>query len=457
MSRPNVILLTIDTLRADRLGCYGYRNPITPNLDRLAAQGIQFSQAISGGSWTQASFPVILTSTYASMYGGCLGPLSLNRPSPIETLAEHGYTTAAVTSSPLLSRTYRYDRGFEKFIELEPGETDPSLRNIKGGQYLLRNPLFHYASSLVGKRLRPARLYVSGAKVNQAVYQIIDEAQEPFFVWAHYMDVHWPYHLEEDLTQPQDIVQAWRDIYHLHRVNWQGASITPAQQNHYQALYDRAVQYIDEQIGQLLDYLENSRLADSTVIIVVSDHGEEFLERDHWGHVETNLHDEILRVPLIIRLPEQAKRQIVQRQVRTLDIMPTVLNLCNCPSLENMEGSSLVPFWNGDESQYKATISISERWRDEGDISHIIALRTETFKYIWNDRKPDQPALYDLQTDPEERHDVGPLYPDKMGRFQSVIDQHRQRTIQTRPTSGVTKPGLDKDVIERLRGLGYVE
>lgn len=357
MPRPNIILLTIDTLRADRLGCYGYDHQITPNLDVLATRGIRFSQAISGGSWTQAAFPVIMTSTYASMYGGCLGPLSSERPSPVQILAEKGYTTGGVSSSPLLSRTYGYDRGFDKFIDLIPDDSDPFLRNTKGGQSLLRNQWVHYIADLVGKQLKPARLYVSAAKVNQAVFDLIDKAQEPLFVWAHYMDVHWPYHLEEDLIHPRDITQAWRDIDHLHRVNWQGGKITPTQQAHYMALYDRAVQNTDGQIGQLLEYLKNSGIAENTIFIVASDHGEEFLERKHWGHVETNLHDEIVKVPLIVRLPGQTVGQVVQRQVRTLDIMPTILSLCNCPIPDGVDGCSLIPLWTGGESQYDGTIA----------------------------------------------------------------------------------------------------
>ena len=106
-------MLSIDTLRADRLGCYGCPRPLTPHLDKLAAGGIRFEQAITGGSWTQAAFPVMLTSTYASMHGGCLGPLSPARPSPIEALASNGYMTGAFVTSPLLGKAYGYQRGFQ--------------------------------------------------------------------------------------------------------------------------------------------------------------------------------------------------------------------------------------------------------------------------------------------------------------------------------------------------------
>ena len=128
MNRPNIILLTIDTLRVDRLGCYTHNTHLTPNIDRLANSGIRFDQAISGGSWTQAAFPVLLTSSYAAMYGGCLGRLAPERPSPIETLASNGYMTGGFTTNLHLSRATGFDRGFLHFVEESPSaECAPHL------------------------------------------------------------------------------------------------------------------------------------------------------------------------------------------------------------------------------------------------------------------------------------------------------------------------------------------
>jgi arylsulfatase A-like enzyme len=338
VAKPNVLLLTVDTLRADKLSCYGYPKPITPNIDRLAESGIRFGQAITGGSWTQAAFPVIMTSTYASMYGGCLGPLSPNRPSPVEALASEGYTTAGFSTSPLVSQTYGYQRGFEQFFDLLPGEKDPLLRRIRGGERLLRLPLTHYLLALMGKRMRPARLYVSAERLVSALGDWFERSQEPFFAWAHFMDIHWPNHREETLSHPRDIAQAWQDMSHLHRVNWNGASIDAAQRDHYLGLYERAVSYTDAQIGRLLDLLERRDLMRNTAIILVSDHGEEFLERGRWGHFESNLYDEILHVPLILRLPGMDQGKIVKNQVRTLDIMPTILEVCGCSPPGEMLG-----------------------------------------------------------------------------------------------------------------------
>ena len=392
MNKPNVILLTIDTLRADMLHCYGYKTPLTPNIDRLAASGIRFEQAISGGSWTQAAFPVIMTSSYAAMYGGCLGRLASERPSPVETLAAHGYKTAGFSTNPHLSRATGYDRGFQQFSDLIPSEVDPRLRRIKGGQRLLQNPLFHYGLRLVGNQMRPARLYSSAAEVTDSVCRWLELVETPFFAWIHYMDLHWPYHLEEVLTHPRDIAQAWQDLAIMNgRSNFNGDEpITAAQQKHFVSLYEQSLQYLDTQIGRLMGELEKLGYDSNTLVILLSDHGDEFLDHGRWGHWESNLYDEILRVPLIIHMPDRSGSQVIQRQVRLLDLMPTILDLSGCPISNDLMGASLVPLWTQREAEYEVEEAISEMRRDPW---HRIAVRTESFKYIWDSKRPNQPDL----------------------------------------------------------------
>lgn len=453
MEKPNVILLTIDTLRADRLGCYGRQPSQTPNLDQLAQSGVRFSQAITGGSWTQAAFPVMLTSTYASMYGGCLGALSLERPSPIAALAQAGYHTAGFSTSPLLSRAYGYQRGFNQFTDLLPNEKETPLRRLKGGQTLLRHPATHAAAKLFGQRTRPAKLYSSAQELTTAVTDWIGQKQTPFFVWAHYMDVHWPYHLEDQLTRPADIAQAWRDLAQLHEVNWHNAPLTPEEKARYVALYERSVAYTDSQIGRLLAYLAQSGLAANTIILVVADHGEEFMEHDRWGHWENNLHDEILRVPFIVHLPNHGRAQVVEEQVRLLDLMPTVLDLCGCPAPSGLEGESVRPLWTENRVP-KARIAVSEMAREEW---HIISVRTETHKYIWDSHQPDKPRLYDLVADPRERRNVATGYPQIVRDLQAHVDVRLQKQKETKPQVTAVAPDMDDELMTRLRGLGYVE
>ncbi len=452
-NKPNVILLTVDTLRADKAGRHGH-NSLTPNLDSLAASGVNFTQAITGGSWTQAAFPVILTSTYASMHGGCLTPLAPTRPSPVTALANYGYTTAGFSTSPLLSRKYGYDRGFRDFFDLDPNEGDPLLRRVRGGQRMLRNPLTHYVSSLLGQRSRPARLYVSAQEVTDRLCSWLNSGQQPFFVWGHYMDIHWPYHLQEQLHHPREIAQAWRDLGRIYRANRRGETLSGEDRERYIRLYEQAVTYTDQQLGRLFDFLGSNGLLQTTIVVVVSDHGEEFLERRRWGHFESNLYDEILKVPLIIRGPGLTTGEVVARQTRTLDIMPTILDLCSCPPPDGMEGSSLRPLWTRRDGHYDAKESISEMWRDHW---HIVAVRTEDHKYIWNSRSPEQPLLFDLNADPGEHHNIAGQQPDRARYFQSRVDAHLRRAGRSQSTDLGAVPELDEEMVRRLRGLGYLQ
>jgi arylsulfatase A-like enzyme len=456
MNKPNVILLTIDTLRADVLNCYGYHTPLTPNIDRLAASGVRFEQAITGGSWTQAAFPVMVTSSYAAMYGGCLGRLAPERPSPVETLASQGYTTGGFSTNPHLSRATSYDRGFDYFSDLIPAEVDPRLRRIKGGQRLLRNPLIHSVLRPIGYRTRPARLYCSAGELTDSVCRWLEQVDTPFFAWAHYMDMHWPYHLEETLTHPREIAQAWQDLAIMHgRSNFdRRESITTAQRNRFVGLYEQSLRYLDTQIGRLMARLDSLGLAANTMIVLVADHGEEFLDHGRWGHWESNLYDEILKVPLIIRMPNWPQGQVIRQQVRLLDLMPTILDLCGCPLAPGLMGASLVPLWTQREAEYGVEPAISEMRRDPW---HRIAVRTEAFKYIWDNKRPRQPELYDLRADPGEKQSVSDQYPLEVSRFQESVDAHLQRAAETVPVTTAPALELDEEVTRRLRDLGYLE
>jgi arylsulfatase A-like enzyme len=454
--KPNVLLLTIDTLRADVLSSYGYKSSPRPNLDRLADTSIRFEQAITGGSWTQAAFPVMLTSTYASMYGGCLGRLAFERPSLVGALAAHGYTTAGFSTNPHLSRATGYDRGFHHFYDLVPHETDPALRRMKGGQRLLQNTLFQSVAKAAGRRMRPARLYCSAAEVTDQVTQWLEQAETPFFAWVHFMDMHWPYHLEHTLTRPSGVAQAWRDLaimYGRSNTNGDGA-ITTAQRDRFVGLYEQALHYLDAQIGRLLESLARLGYDEDTIVVAVADHGEEFLEHGRWGHWESNLFDEILKVPLIMRLPHVSQGRTIQRQVPLLDLMPTLLDLCGCPSPAGVAGTSFAPLLTGCEANYEGETVISEMQREPW---HRIAVRTESFKYIWDNKHPDRPELYDLAADPGEKQNKSAEYPEMVGQFQAMVDAHLQRKFETVPAAGVSSPEFDGAVMQRLRDLGYLE
>jgi arylsulfatase A-like enzyme len=456
MTKPNVLLLTLDTLRADRVGCYGHAAALTPNLDRLAVGGIRFDQAITGGSWTQAAFPVLLTSSYAAMYGGCLGRLAPERPSPVEALARHGYTTGAFSTSPHLSRASGYDRGFHTFCDMVSPETDPRLRRVKGGQRLLRSPLVHAVARPFGSPMRPARLYCSAADVTDNVSRWLEQAPRPFFAWAHYMDIHWPYHLEETLTRPGDIAQAWRDLALMYAGSnfTRTRTISAEQRDRFVQLYEQSLHYLDAEVGRLLNHLGRLGLDDDTVVAVVSDHGEEFLDHGRWGHWESNLYDEILRVPLILRVPGGPRGRVVRRQTRLLDLMPTLLDLCGCPAPAGVMGASLRPLWTDRADEPGDGEVLSEMRRDPW---HRVAVRTQAFKYIWDSKRPANPDLFDLQADPGERQNVSARHPAEVRRFQARVDAHLRAVAESEPANGAVAVELDEEVSRRLRDLGYIE
>jgi arylsulfatase A-like enzyme len=460
LHKPNILFLTIDALRADMLGCYGHPNSVTPNLDKLAETGTRFDQAITVGSWTQGAFPGIFTSTYASMYGGCLRRLAPERPSPIEALARAGYTTAGFSTNPHVSRSTDYDRGFDIFVDLVPDEQDPPLRNMRGGQRLLRSPLTHYLLAPLGKIIRPARVYSSAQDVVDVLSNWLNDVAHPFFAWAHFMDAHWPYHIEERLTQPQEIAQAWQDLETMHRrANFKRDKlVTPSQRDRFVELYLRSLQFLDAQIGCLLDRIEASKHGANTIVVVVSDHGEEFLDHGRLGHWESNLHDEIIRVPFIVHLPEQPRGHVVGHQVSTIDIMPTFFDLCGIPAEQGMLGRSLVPLLDSVAANVENDLAITEMWRDtyKDGLWHRISLRSERFKLIWDNRRPDRPELYDLRADPDEIQNVSMKFPDEVRGFMDQVSDHLHRVEKTEPVNISQEIEFDREVKKRLQDLGYL-
>jgi arylsulfatase A-like enzyme len=390
------------------------------------------------------------------MYGGCLGRLAAERPSPVEVLAANGYTTAGFSTNPHLSKSTGYDRGFHYFEDFVPDEVDPYLSRIKGGQRLLRQPLTHYLLAPFSKPMRPAQAYTSAAAVTDRVCGWLDSVELPFFTWIHYMDVHWPYHLESRLSHPREVAQAWRDRATMYRRASfkRDKSITPVQRDRFIQLYEEALQYLDAQIGRLLRHLDRLGHGSNTIIVVASDHGEEFLDHGRWGHWESNLYDEIVKVPLLMRIPGQAEGEVVEHQVRLLDVMPTVLDLCGYSPPSGVEGNSMAPLWSSNGTGYEVTEAITEMWRPPW---HRIAVRTEAFKYIWDNKRPDQPELYDLRSDPGETQNVTQYHTQLAHRFQTSVQRYLQRINETKSVAESLGIELDRETVQRLRALGYIE
>jgi arylsulfatase A-like enzyme/Tfp pilus assembly protein PilF len=347
-SRPrrNILVVTLDTTRADRLGCYGYHPGQTEVLDQLAAQGVVFERCY-------APIPLTLPS-HASMFTGLLPPehgLRTNGrgrlPEEVPTLAarlsEWGYRTGAFVGSFVLDSLFGLDRGFEQYDDDMTGAA-PAAHGI------------HQCRA--GERV-----------TSDALNWLEQNANRPFFCWVHLYDPHKPYDPHRDL---------FGDRFQEHP-------------------YDGEIAYVDSQVGRLLDFLRQRRLLKSTLVVIAGDHGESLGEHDEETHGYL-VYNATLHVPLIIAGPEVAGGRRVSDMVRLVDLSPTILDWSGLPGDNSLSGRSLLPALRGASLEELSCYSESdEPYLDHG-WSPLRSLIAGHWKFI----QTTQPELYNLADDPRE-------------------------------------------------------
>ncbi len=318
--RPNVVFICIDTLRADHLGCYGYNaRDTSPTLDALAGNSTVFYDTSATAGWTKPSVPSYLTSTYPLQHGAYLGD-SKGRletttdalPADAHTIAEvflaGGYQTAAFVRNAQLRKGLGFEQGFEVY-EDKPGDA----REIRWR-----------AQDWLQSR----------------------QQESPFFLYLHFLDAHWPYPVPHeyafkyvDADQAQRFQRKdWRTLRKA--INKGEVRLEAGEVEALVALYDGAIRYVDDQIGQLIETLEREGLADNTIICVIADHGEEFMEHGKIGHGH-GLYENLLRVPWILHLPGEAGR-VVNEACSLVDVMPTLAAAANLDAGEHVMGVNLL-------------------------------------------------------------------------------------------------------------------
>jgi len=406
-NRPNIILITIDSLRYDHLGCYGYHRNTSPNMDALASRGVKFTQAISSGSHTNTSFPTIMTSALPPLQDAEGRGILQRSVTLAEVLKKSGYHNAAFTPSGDLSRFYGYNRGFDVFhdnfrqsktwrawswmrgIAKSAGE---SIAKAADKSSLLLNPI---SSRVLTRPIIIAEEITTKSLLWHKSHRGV------FFLWLHYMDVHHPYVPEDEyLSQFYDQPVSRRKMNILWRkMLLKPHEISSAEREIIINLYDADIKYTDYIIGQLLDELENSM--DNTVVILTADHGDEFGEHGRFGH-ET-LYDGILRVPLIIAGPGIECGTVIRQQVSLIDLAPTIIDLVGIENHQSFKGESLLLTIEDQEDIAIGTISVylyKRLW------NRSIAYRIPGWKCIifesldGNDIIKEE--IYDLRNDPGE-------------------------------------------------------
>jgi arylsulfatase A-like enzyme len=438
---PNVILLMIDTLRADHLSVYGYTGNRTPNIDALAADGLRFANTFSQASWTRPSVATILTGLYPASHGAIHKADIL--PDRIDTLAEvlarGGYRTVGFANNANVSPAFNFQQGFEEYHYLAPsfffGADEPAAQlTMYNGLRLVRERFLARAVD-VYNYYQPAEVVT--AKVKRWLADA-GASPEPFFLFVHYMDAH--------------------DPYFVHPFNGEGyARVSnpnpPAElADKYRRLYDGGIRYLDEQLGVLFDDLKTRGLYDKTLVILTADHGEEFQDHGGWWH-GTTLYDEQIHVPLIMKPPGRAAGgRVVDELATSLDIAPTILAAGKLAVPDVMQGHAL-PL-DGGAAPSRASVFAEEDL--EGNV--LQAVRTREWKLVT--ANPDNPrglapeALYDLARDPGERADASVKAPAEKEMMRAEMGKS---VLQARAHAGASEQrGVDGATTERLRALGYV-
>jgi arylsulfatase A-like enzyme len=419
MEKPNVLLITIDALRFDHLGCYGYLPDISPSMDSLASKGALFLKAISNGGRTPDSFPSILASRPPPLSEKEYGLVMQRNTNLPGLLKEAGYHTAAFHSNPFLSKFFHYDKGFDVFKD-DLGPLDRARKRkirMERPQGVLIKPSFwvralHMAGSIFNYILFSfgGQRDVTAKKLTNRAISWLDTWPDSFFLWIHYMDVHYPYLPPRKYARKfcKRYVSPHRmsTLYHKLIRNLKNSKrLSPAEIDTLINLYDANIRYVDDNIGRLLDSL-GSRL-ENTLIIVTADHGETFGEHGTLGH-ETVLYDEVIHVPLIMVGPGVKTDTIVGQPVELIGLSPTIVDLVGISSVKDFRGESLLPVMRGGQFMDRGVIStrVFPRHGERG-----LAYRTSDWKYIRTESLDELNTLiseevYNLRDDPKERNNL---------------------------------------------------
>lgn len=421
--RPPVLLYLVDTLRADRLGCYGYGRPISPRLDAFAQGAVLFENALAQTSWTKPAVASLLTGLPPRRHG-------VNHPEDglpegitllAQRLAARGYATAGFTANAHVSPASGFARGFDQF------------------EYLIQEPN-------------------DAAAVNRRVFAWLESADpgRPFFLFVHTIDPHAPYQPLEPYRRrfaAQVADPAVGSVESIRAIGRGEVPVTGRLTADLLALYDAEVAANDAAFGELLDELERRGLLDEALVVFLSDHGEQFHEHGVFGH-GWDLYGEVLRVPLLLRLPGQRQGRRVARPVQQIDLLPTLLTYLGLPVPGDLPGTDLLRL-AGEE----APVALPDQralhaYMDyEGREGAAVLLGDWHLIEPLGGRFAPAPELYHHRRDPGQHRDLAAHRPVLAGYLRRLVRAHLQATAGTATPTAVD---LDPATRRQLEALGYL-
>ncbi len=441
-AKPNILVLLMDTLRADRLGCYGYGKATSPIVDRLAERGTLFTRCYAPSDYTQASTASLFTGQYPLAHGYVNSDYVLEEPNltMAEIFRDAGYTTAAFIANGLAGRKYRMDQGFHEHFEKNRASAFE---------------LAEAAREFIGRQSSPG--------------------SPPFLAYLHFLDVHDPHRIpaadfsrladpaafvfdmQDTLLLESMAMRAWWSTVQKWRDEGEEFEQVARYFEDYSDLYDSSIAYWDEAVGSILESLVRNGLDRNTVIVITSDHGEQLLEHGFFGHANSG-YDVGLHVPLVIFDPaDDGSRQRISRPVSLIDVLPTLLARAGMPVPEQVQGRTLWPFSDGSGGAGDGRPIYSEGTffanRPVGTM--IQTLREGRWKLIL-DRLRDSKELYDLRRDPGESRNLLGTEAAVAARLYGELQRHYNRNLEIFNARQRSEADRTTEKLRELRSLGYI-
>lgn len=460
--KPNILLITPDTLRADRLSCYGQNNFETKAIDSIAQKGVLFKNAQAPAPWTMSSFASMLTSQYPSVHGGVkdgftgLTKVSKNVVWLAQILKEAGYTTQAYTINPYLNKMYGFNKGFDEYYHLGRNIVSDEEKETLGEQRIAFLWKSFFQEEL-GTRFSANRNII----INQKALNWLDKnTKSPFFLWVHYLDPHMPYerekayNLDKKYNGPLKDDRIVRSLVMLTIITG-SYKLNQADKDYLKSIYDEEVLYIDENVGKILKKLEDLNIMDNTLVIFASDHGEELWDHGEFGHGHT-LYKELLDVPLILKYPKMLPQgKILENTISLIDLMPTILEIAGIKHDADLAGKSLIPLIQEKEEENRTVFAEAVGRREKRK-----AIITDRYKFIYF---PESQAaeLYDLLNDPQEKINLVNDKPELAARLKTQllnwIEECQKKADKLNKGEGPEQIKINNEIRNELRALGYIQ
>lgn len=426
----NVLLIVVDTLRADRLGCYGAERDTTPHIDALAGRGVRFARTFTVSPWTMPSIATLFTGLFPSAHG-VTDPTRV-LPDEAYTLpeffGERGYSTGGVVSHGLIGTKYDYTQGFEYFDE----------SNAKGHEHVSTASVVDLAEDMLVE---------------------FTEREQPFFLFVHFFDPHYDYIPHEEFDFAGEPTERIGNSPSIHDLREMMDTFTDRELGYLRDVYDEEVAHTDAGIGALLAKLDELGVAGDTVVVFTSDHGEEFVEHGWLGHTRS-MYQPVVSIPLIVAAPGDAREgAVVDVPVSTISVAPTVVELAGL-STEGLgyQGDSLAALVRGDAEEHATPVLTQVAFlplRPDGFVRRSFQESLVEGRYkLLRDHDLETLEVYDLETDPGEVDGLGDERPELVRRMVERLDAVLAR-IGASPLPIVHRD-LGPALMQQLENLGYI-